>query len=123
MRKKQILIDAQKSGKILKVIYKQGSQPNHAREIIPLNIDKDLVFAKCLNSSSNRSFHIDKLKLLNDRQYSNYSKWDPNSSILNDYESFIIRKTKRNKFFIYIASILVVFTVLLIYILFKSKLR
>lgn len=123
MRKKQILIDAQKSGKILKVIYTVGSQPNHAREIIPLKIEQDQVFAKCLNSKSNKTFQIDKLKLLNDRQYNNCPKWDPDSGILTDYETYIIMKDKRNKLFRYFAIVFVIFILLLllIYFIFKSK--
>jgi hypothetical protein len=98
MRKKEILIEAQKSGKAVKVKYTKGSQPNRAREIIPLKIEEDKVFAKCLNSNAEKIFEIKKLKLLNDQQYENHEKWDPNASFLTDYEHFVIQKAKRDKF-------------------------
>jgi len=121
MRKKQVLINALKTGDIVKVKYTIGSHPNHAREIIPLKIENGQVFAKCLNSNSNKTFHIDKLKLLNELQYSNLPKWDPNSGILTDYESFILMKEKRNKLIRYIAIILVILAILFAYYMFKSK--
>jgi hypothetical protein len=97
MKKKQVLIEAQKSGKAVKVKYSIGSQPNHAREIIPLKIEENKVFAKCLNSNAEKIFEIKKLKLLSDQQYENHEKWVPNASFLTDYEYFVIQKAKRDK--------------------------
>jgi uncharacterized membrane protein len=115
MRKKQILIDAQKSGKTLKVKYTYGSQPNHAREIIPLKIGNDKVIAKCLNSKTEKVFKICKLKLLSDQQYAKLEKWEPNSSFLTDYEYYVIQKGKRDK---YIRYFLIGFVLLVILVLF-----
>lgn len=114
MNKKQVLSEAQKSGKIVKVKYKIGSQPNHAREIIPLKIEHDKVFAKCLNSNSEKIFHINKLKLLSDQQYDKHVKWDPNCSFLTDYEEHVIKIEKQKKIFRYVSIGLVVLVLLLI---------
>ena len=114
MRKKQVLINAQKAGEIVKVKYTIGSQPNHAREIIPLRVDDDKVFAKCLNSNSEKLFQIDKLVLLSDEQYDKHLKWDANSGFLTDYEEFVKMKEKRNKFFRYFSIVLGVVVIFLI---------
>lgn len=118
MRKKAILIDAQKSGKAVKVKYTKGSQPNHAREIIPLKIEEDKVFAKCLNSNAEKIFEIKKLKLLSDQQYENHEKWNPNANFVTDYEHFVVQKAKRDKFIMYllIGIALVVILVLFFYL-------
>jgi len=121
MKKKQVLINAQKTGAIVKVKYTIGSQPNHAREIIPLRIDDDKVFAKCLNSNSEKFFQIDKLILLNDRQFEKHLKWDANAGFLTDYEEFIMMKEKRNKLFRYFSMVFGVVLVFLIYLFVKSK--
>ena len=121
MKKKQVLINAQKTGAIVKVKYTIGSQPNHAREIIPLRVDEDKVFAKCLNSNTEKLFHIDKLVLLSDEQYEKHLKWDANAGFLTDYEEFVMMKEKRNKFFRYFSIVIGVVLVLLIYLFIKSK--
>jgi len=121
MKKKQVLINAQKAGEIVKVKYTIGSQPNHAREIIPLRVDEDKVFAKCLNSNTEKLFHIDKLVLLSDEQYEKHLKWDANAGFLTDYEEFVMMKEKRNKFFRYFSIDIGVFLVLIIYLFIKSK--
>ena len=121
MKKKQVLINAQKAGEIVKVKYTIGSQPNHAREIIPLRVDEDKVFAKCLNSNTEKLFHIDKLVLLSDEQYEKHLKWDANAGFLTDYEEFVMMKEKRNKFFRYFSIVIGVVLVLLIYLFIKSK--
>jgi tetrahydrodipicolinate N-succinyltransferase len=102
MKKKQVLIEAQKSGKAVRVKYTNGSQPNRAREIIPLKIEKDKVLAKCLNSNTEKAFEISKLTILSDQQYNKLEKWEPNASFLTDYEYFVIQKAKRDKFIRYI---------------------
>jgi hypothetical protein len=115
MRKKQILIDAQKSGKTLKVKYTNGSQPNCAREIIPLKIEKDKVLAKCLNSNTEKYFGINKLKLLTDHQYANHEKWELNASILTDYDYFVIQKAKRDKFIRYLLISIILLVILVLF--------
>ena len=97
MIKKKILSNAQKSGSIVKVVYESGSQPCHAREIIPLKIENNKVFATCLNSNATKMFYIKRLKLINNRQYSRLRKWDPNFIPLTDYEIYDIQKKKRYK--------------------------
>lgn len=92
MRKKKSLIKAQKSGNIVKVAYKSGSQPNHAREIIPIRVANNEVLAHCLNSGTKKSFFIRKLRILTDKQYTDHIKWDPNLSPLSDYELSEIKK-------------------------------
>ena len=119
MRKKQILIDALKSGKAVKVKYTVGSQPNRAREIIPLKIEKDKVLAKCLNSKTEKTFEINKLKLLSDQQYANHEKWEPNASFLTDYDYFVIQKAKRDKFILYLLIGIVFLVILTLF--FKLK--
>ena len=99
MLKKRTLINALKSGSAVKVVYKFGSQPNHAREIIPINIEKNEVSAICLNSNTKKRFYIKKLKLLNSRQYDKHVKWDPNFGTITDFEIYEIRKKERNKMF------------------------
>lgn len=121
MKKKQVLINAQKKGEIVKVKYTIGSQPNHAREIIPIRIDDDKVFAKCLNSNSEKLFQIDKLVLLNDQQYEKHLKWDANAGFLTDYEEFVMMKEKRNKFFRIFFIAFGVVVAFLIYLFIKSK--
>ncbi len=121
MKKKQVLINAQKSGKTLKVIYKSGSQPNHAREIIPLRIENDKVIAKCLNSNSEKIFQMNKLILLSDEQYSHYEKWDPNYSPVTDYEDYMIRREKRIKLFRYFSIVLVIVAILFVYFIYRLK--
>ena len=118
MKKKQVLIEAQKSGKAVKVKYSIGSQPNHAREIIPLKIEENKVFAKCLNSNTEKIFEIKKLKLLSDQQYENHEKWNPNANFVTDYEHFVVKKAKRDKFIMYllIGIALVVILVLFFYL-------
>ena len=120
MRKKQILNDAQKSGKAVKVKYTAGSQPNRAREIIPLKIEKDKVFAKCLNSNAEKIFDINKLKLLTDQQYDHHEKWEPNAGFLTDYEYFVIQKTKRDKFIRYFLIGIVILVILALFFKFKQ---
>jgi hypothetical protein len=102
MRKKEILIEAQKTGKTIKVKYTKGSQPNRAREIIPLKVEEDKVLAKCLNSNAEKIFEIKKLKLLSDQQYENHEKWNPNANFVTDYEHFVVQKAKRDKFIMYL---------------------
>jgi len=119
MRKKEMLIEAQKSGKAVKVKYTKGSQPNRAREIIPLKIEKDKVFAKCLNSNSEKYFEINNLKVLNDQQYDHHEKWDPNSRFVTDYEYYVIQKAKRDKFIKYLLIGIVL--VVLLVLFFKLK--
>jgi len=121
MRKKQALIHAQKSGSILKVTYKSGSQPNNAREIKPLRIEGNGVFAKCLNSNSEKMFHINKLKLLSDQQYSDHTKWDPNYSPVTDYEDYMLKREKRKKLLGYLSIPLVIISLLVVYLILKSK--
>jgi len=111
MFKKRILINAQKSGSTVKVVYKYGSQPNHAREIIPINIDNNEVFAICLNSNTKKIFYIKKLKLLNDNQYFKHKKWDPNFSQLTDFEIYEIHRKKRYKILRFY-SVIFVFTLI-----------
>ena len=121
MKKKELLIEAQKSGKAVKVKYTIGSQPNKAREIIPLRIEDNKVFAKCLNSNSEKFFQIDKLVLLSDEQYNKHVKWDANVGFLTDYEEFVILKEKRNKFLRYFAIVFGIIVIFVIYIFIKSK--
>jgi len=121
MKKKELLIEAQKTGNIVKVKYTIGSQPNKAREIIPLKINGNKVFAKCLNSNSEKSFLIAKLILLTDQQYIEHPKWDPNSGFLTDYEEYVLMKEKRNRFFRYFSIVFVIVALLFIYLLIKSK--
>jgi hypothetical protein len=118
MRKKEILIEAQKTGKTIKVKYTKGSQPNRAREIIPLKVEEDKVLAKCLNSNAEKIFEIKKIKLLSDKQYEDHEKWNPNASFVTDYEHFVIQKAKRDKFIMYIliGIALVVILVLFFYL-------
>ena len=121
MKKKELLIDAQKTGKTVKVKYTIGSQPNKAREIIPLKIENNKVLAKCLNSNTEKSFFIDKLVVLTDQQYNDHPKWNPNSSFLTDYEEFVLMKEKRNRFFRYFSIVFVILALLFIYLFIKSK--
>jgi len=121
MNKKELLIAAQKTGKAMKVKYTIGSQPNHAREIIPLRIEDNKVYAKCLNSNSEKSFLIDKLTLLTDQQYNDHPKWDPNSGFLTDYEEYVLMKKKRNKYLRYFSIVFVILAIFLIYFFIKSK--
>lgn len=121
MKKKQVLIDAQKSGIVVKVTYKLGSQPNHAREIIPLRVDNDKVLAKCLNSNTEKLFLISELNLLTDQQYDNMAKWDPNFSPVTDYEMYEIQRAKRNKLYRYLSIVFVVFAIVFVYVIFRLR--
>lgn len=123
MNKKQVLIDAQKSGTVVKVTYQSGSQPNHAREIIPLRIENEKVLAKCLNSNAEKSFLISDLKLLTNEQYDNMVKWNPDFTPLTDYELYEIRRQKRIKLYRYLSIILVILAIVLVYFVFISKSR
>lgn len=120
MRKRKVLINAQKSGAIVKVVYKTGSQPNHARQIIPLRIEDNQVFAQCLNSDTKKLFLIRKLKLLTDQQYDHSIKWDPNFSPATDYELYEIQKEKRNKLFRYFLTGFIIM-ILFVYLLYRLK--
>lgn len=120
MNKKQVLIEAQKTGKIVKVKYKIGSQPNHAREIIPIRVEDDRVFAKCLNSNSEKMFHINKLRLLTDQQYDRHEKWNPNCAFMTDYEAYVMKTEKQKKIFTYITIGIVVLALLIIYLKMRS---
>jgi len=121
MKKKELLIEAQKTGNIVKVKYTIGSQPNKAREIIPLKIENNKVLAKCLNSNAEKSFIINKLVVLTDQQYNDHPKWDPNSGFLTDYEEYVLMKEKRNRFFRYFSIVFVILALLFIYLFIKSK--
>ena len=121
MKKKQVLIDAQKSGIVVKVTYKLGSQPNHAREIIPLKIINDNVIARCLNSNTDKLFRISKLKLLTDDQYTHLEKWDPNFIPLNDYELYEIRRKSIKKALRYFFIILGILAIVVIYFVIRSN--
>lgn len=120
MNKKQILINAQKSGSIVKVKYLSGSQPTHAREIIPLKVLDDKVLAKCLNSNTEKLFRINKLKTLNSLQFSLHKLWDPNFVPATDYEDYIIKKEKQNKRIIFISIIMVILVISFVFIRSKS---
>jgi len=120
MKKKQILIEAQRKGEKVKVVYKSGSQPNHAREIIPLKIENGNVFAKCLNSNTNKLFRISKLKLLTDEQYTHFAKWDLNFISPTDYEIYEIKRNQLKKT-IFPLSIILVILVSLFYIQVKTS--
>jgi len=121
MKKKELLINAQKSGTIVKVVYKSGSQPNRARQIIPLRIEHDQVFAKCLNSNAEKHFLLNKLELLTDEQYDEFEKWDPNFIGTTDYEEFEIRREKRQQFLHYFYVVLVILAIVVVYFVFRSK--
>ena len=121
MKKKQVLIQAQKSGSILKVTYKSGSQPNHAREIIPLKIENDKVLAKCLNSNTDKSFLISDLKLLTDEQYDTLAKWDPDFIPVTDYELYELQRKKKNNLFRYLYIVLVIIAIVFVYVIVRSK--
>jgi len=121
MKTKQVLIDALKSGTVVKVIYRSGSQPNHARQIIPLKIENDRVLAKCLNSNTEKSFFINDLKLLTDEQYDNLAKWDSDFTPITDYEMYEIQRAKRNKLFRYLSIILVILAIVFVYIIVRSN--
>jgi len=123
MKNTQKFINAQQSGTILKVKYKSGSQPNYAREIIPLKIENDKVLAKCLNSNSEKIFYITKLKLLNDYQYDHHEKWDPNFVPATDYEEYLIRKKKRYNLFRYFSLVLVILAISFVCFIFKSNIK
>jgi len=97
MKVKKVLMDAIESGSIVRVVYKMGSQPGHAREIMPLKIENNELFAKCLSSETKKTFFIDKLKLLTNEQYSKLSKWDRDFKLLTDYEIFEFQKKRRHK--------------------------
>ena len=116
MNKKEVLIHAQKSGTIVKVAYKTGSQPNHAREIIPLRIEDDQVLVKCLTSNTQKRFYIDKIELLSDRKYNDLAKWDPDFIAVTDYEKFKIHREKRKKIHRYLCAIFVMFALAVIYL-------
>ena len=111
MKEKKVLLDAIESGTIVKVVYKYGSQPGHAREILPLKIENNELFAKCLNSNTKKTFFINKLTLLSDLQYSKLPKWDPDFISLTDFEIFESRLKKRNKM-VRIYSVIIGFSVL-----------
>jgi len=97
MKEIEVLMEALQSGSIIKVVYKSGSQPGYAREILPLSIYGNELFAKCILSDAKKSFFINKLKLLTDEKYSKLPKWNPDFSSLTDYEIFQLRKHKRSK--------------------------
>jgi len=120
MRKRKVLIHAQKSGAIVKVVYKAGSQPNHARQIIPLRIKDNQVFAQCLNSNTKKAFLIRKLKLLTNQQYDNFTKWDPNFTPATDYELYEIQKQKMNKLLCYFFTGFIIL-ILFVYLLCRLK--
>jgi len=121
MRKRQLLIEAQLSGQKLKVLYKSGHQPYHAREIIPLKIINDNVIARCLNSNTDKLFRISKLKLLTDDQYTHLEKWDPNFIPLNDYELYEIRRKSIKKALRYFFIILGILAIVVIYFVIRSN--
>ncbi len=69
------LSKAIESEETLKIIYQGGSQPGTLREIIPLNINKDKVWAKCLKSNSVKCFVIDKIIIIEKEEGSNIPEW------------------------------------------------
>jgi len=56
---------------------------------------------------------------LTNQQYANYEKWNPNASILTDYEYFVIQKAKRDKFIQYLLIGIVPLVILALF--FKLK--
>ena len=124
MNKKKVLINAQKSGAKVKVIYKAGSQSNHAREIIPIAITNNQVFAQCLNSNTKKSFYISKLKILTDQEYENLTKWNQNFIPVTDYEKYEIRRNQRKKMvynLCYCVILILTMVILFVYFTLKSK--
>jgi len=116
MKKEEALKHAQETGAILKVAYKAGSQPNHAREIIPLKIENDQVLAKCLTSNTQKRFFINRLELLSDRKYRNQAKWDPNFIAVTDYEKFKMHKVRRKRIGSYFCVVIVILTLAAVYL-------
>lgn len=121
MNKKKTLINAQESGATVKVVYKAGSQPNHAREIIPIKITNDQVFARCLNSNTKKAFYISKLELLTDQQYDSYPKWDPDFIPATDYEIYETQKKQRDKLLCYFFGGFLILVILVVCFTFMSK--
>ena len=121
MNKKKVLINAQKTGSIVEVVYKTGSQPNHVRKIIPIRVKHNQVVAKCLNSHTEKSFFIGKLELLTNQQYDSFAKWDPDFIPVTDYELYETQKEHRKKMEIIFFSILGVLALLAVYITFRSR--
>jgi len=121
MNKKKALINAQESGAPVKVVYKAGRQPNHAREIIPIEITNNQVFAQCLNSSAKKLFYISKLKLLTDQQYDNLAKWDPDFIPPTDYEVYEIQRKRQNKLLRYFFGGFIIMVILVVCFTIMSK--
>jgi len=121
MNKKKVLINAQKSGETVKVVYKTGSQPHHARRIIPVKIEKNQVLAECLNSNTQKSFFIGKLQLLTDEQYDNLAKWDPDFVSPTDYETYESQKKRRNKLLFYFFGGFIILVILVGCFTYMSK--
>jgi len=97
MKEIKVLMEALESGSSIKVVYKLGSQPGHAREILPIRIENNELIARCLSSDTKKTFYINKLKLLTDEQYCKRPKWDRDFSSLTDFEIFEFRKQKQHK--------------------------
>lgn len=62
------LAEAQSTGEILTVVYDGGSQPGTRRQISPIRIAADKVYARCLDSGSEKSFTIAKIRLAHDNE-------------------------------------------------------
>jgi predicted DNA-binding transcriptional regulator YafY len=63
MENLNILLEAIDTGEILDIKYNGGSQPGALREIAPISVLNDKVSARCLTSSSTKTFYINKIEI------------------------------------------------------------
>lgn len=86
MNEKEQLQEAIGTGTILRVIYNGGSQPGTVREIIPLKIEGNRLFAKCMASNRQKTFSVDKIVFC-DEKSGNKEPWRPDVIETFHYET------------------------------------
>lgn len=63
-----------RTGEAFEIVYYGGSSPGSKRTIMPLKVDRHVVYAKCFNSNEEKNFRFDRMELANG---SDAPSWSP----------------------------------------------
>jgi hypothetical protein len=84
------LEEAIEDGEVLKIIYHGGSQPGASRYIPSIKVESGKVRARCYPSNEVKSFHLNKLTIINENENRKIKPWNlrlkgfPNYKFISD---------------------------------------
>ncbi len=59
-----LLSSAIGTGEVISIIYHGGSHPGSVRDMLPLNLYEDKVWALCVHTNTKKSFKLSRIELI-----------------------------------------------------------